>query len=224
MSQQLIYRKFGEQAILLSWGDSINHDVSADIALFNKKILTELSEYIIETVTAFCSLTVYVKQGVDQNKVITILKKSYHSKDEADAIKPKIWDIPVCYDPTLGIDIEGVAKQKQMSVEKLIKYHSQVKYTVDFLGFLPGFPYLSGLNPLLFTKRLQTPRLSVAKGSVAIGGNQTGVYPISSPGGWHIIGRTSVDFFNVNNNPICFIKPVDIIKFTSISLEEFHNG
>lgn len=224
MYQQLTYKQFGEQGILISWNDKISRETSIDIDFFNKKIHKVLSELIVETVTAYCSLTVYVKQGVDQNKIIETLKESYKSKGKVDAIKPKIWDIPVCYDPTLGIDIERLANQKLMSVDKLIEYHSQVEYTVDFLGFLPGFPYLSGLNPLLFTKRLNTPRLSVAKGSVAIGGNQTGIYPISSPGGWHIIGRTSVDFFNVKNDPVCFIKPMDKIKFRSIGLEEFHNG
>jgi inhibitor of KinA len=224
MSQQLTYQQFGELGILVSWGDKICHEVSHDIALFNKKIHKVLSEKIIETVTAYCSLTVYLEQGVDQNEIIATLKKIYQSEGKTDEIKPRIWDIPVCYDQTFGIDLEKLAKQKSLSVEKLINEHSQALYTVDFLGFLPGFPYLSGLNPLLFTKRLKTPRLSVAKGSVAIGGNQTGIYPISSPGGWHIIGRTSVDFFNVNNDSVCFIKPMDKIKFRSISLKEFHNG
>jgi inhibitor of KinA len=224
MSQQLSYQQFGELGILVSWGDKISREISIDIDLFNKKIHKVLSEQIIETVTAYCSLTVYFKQPVDMEKISTTLKKLYQSHIEIEQNSPRIWDVPVCYDPTIGIDIESLANQKRMSVDKLIKYHSQVEYTVEFLGFLPGFPYLSGLNPLLFTKRLITPRLSVAKGSVAIGGNQTGIYPISSPGGWHIIGRTSVDFFHVNNDPVCFIKPMDKIKFRSISLEEFHNG
>jgi inhibitor of KinA len=224
MSQQLSYQQFGEHAILVSWGDKISRQTSSDIGLFNKKVQKQLSEYIIETVTTYCSLTVYLKHSSEAQEIIADLKNLYQSNLQVEEISPKIWKIPVCYDPVFGLDIERLAYQKQMSVEKLIKCHSQVEYSVDFLGFLPGFPYLSGLSPLLKTARLTKPRLSVAKGSVAIGGNQTGVYPVESPGGWHIIGRTFVDFFNVNNNPVCFIRPMDKIKFYSISLDEFHHG
>jgi len=224
MSQELTYQQFGEQGILVSWGNEIRRETIVDIELFNKKIHKVLSELIIETVTAYCSLTVYLKHSIDKDEIIATLKKLYQTSVDIEGFNSRVWEIPVCYDPTLGIDIERLANKKQMSVEKIIEYHSQVEYSVDFLGFLPGFPYLSGLNPILKTDRLIQPRLSVAKGSVAIGGNQTGIYPVDSPGGWYIIGRTSVDFFNVKSNPVCFIKPMDKIKFLSISLDEFSNG
>lgn len=224
MSQPITFQNFGEGAILISWPNTISQQISEDIHGFNLKIQQSLSELIRETVTAYCSLTVYLKANVNQEKAVDKLKALYLEKNNSITLNPKTWDIPVCYDTSVAIDLKKLAELKNMSVDAVVKLHTKTVYTVDFLGFLPGFPYLNGLNSILHTKRLSTPRLSVAKGSVAIGGNQTGIYPVNSPGGWHIIGRTSVDFFNVNNSPACFIKALDKIKFTSISLDEFQNG
>jgi len=100
--------------------------------------------------------------------------------------------------------------------------HSNNIYTVFFMGFLPGFMYLGGLDERLFFNRKPNPRLHIAKGSVAIGGKQTGVYPSKSAGGWNIIGRTPISFFNIKDEIPCFTKAGDKIKFVPISLDEYH--
>lgn len=217
----LRYEIFGECAILISWPNEICKKTSLDIYLFNQKIQQSFQKSIRETATTYCSLTVYTTSQEDRPALIKKLKNLYtENKFEYDTI-PTTWKIPVCYHESFGIDLKNLAQQKQFSVQEIINYHSEVLYTVDFLGFLPGFPYLSGLNPLLHKPRLSSPRLSVAKGSIAIGGKQTGIYPIESPGGWHILGRTPLSFFDVSKVQPCFIKPLDQIKFYPISLNEF---
>lgn len=212
---------FGEHAVLISWPNNISKKISLDIYSFNQKIQHTLPEAIIETVTTYCSLTVYIKVDIDKFSLISKLREIYQSNKIKSNIKPNNWKIPVCYDASFGLDLVKLAKQKNLSTKEVIKRHCKPLYMVDFLGFLPGFPYLSGLDPLLHTPRLAAPRPSVAKGSVAIGGKQTGIYPIESPGGWHIIGRTPLSFFDVQRGQPCFIKAQDTLQFYQITLDEF---
>ncbi len=218
----LKYQYFGEGAILISWPNVIDQKTSFDIVRFNQKIQSLIPQLILETVTTYCSLTVYLTFGADRNRLISKLKEIYQSNAAHQKINPTLWKVPVCYDLSFALDLENLAAQKKLSIEQLIDYHSKPTYTVDFLGFLPGFPYLSGLNPILNTPRLSSPRAHIEKGSVAIGGKQTGIYPVNSPGGWHIVGKTPKSFFDVSKTPPGFIQPLDKIKFYPISLEEFH--
>ena len=119
-----------------------------------------------------------------------------------------------------GVDLEVISKEKGLTKEQIITLHSASVYTVYFIGFLPGFLYLGGLNEKLHIPRKSTPRLQIKKGSVAIGGNQTGVYPNESPGGWNIIGNTPISFFDVSKDKPCFAKAGDGIVFHSISVKE----
>lgn len=214
---------FGSHAVLISWPNKITEKTSREIYLFNQKINSQLKECFDETVTAYCSITVFVKAHVDKQKLIKKLSDLYQAGFDDIEINVKIWSIPVCYDLSFGIDLKNLAKVKSLSVEEIIQLHTRPLYTVDFLGFLPGFPYLSGLNSLLDMPRLESPRQKIAKGSVAIGGHQTGVYPIESPGGWHIIGRTPFSFFNPKKNKPCAIQAMDKIKFHAISRDEFYH-
>ena len=136
-------------------------------------------------------------------------------------VKSVLWKIPVCYDAVFGIDLEAISKEKNLSKEEIIKRHSQAIYTVYFIGFLPGFLYLGGLDESLHVPRKSTPRLQIEKGAVAIGGNQTGVYPTESPGGWNIIGNSPIEFFNPKLETPCFAKAGDKISFKPITIQEF---
>lgn len=218
----ITYQPYGENAILISWPNEISESNRQEIYIFNQKIQSLVPKYIIETVTAYCSLTIYLQSDCNQKALLTKLK-SLQLKQKYIVNQSKLWEIPVCYDLSLGLDLKELAQQKKLSVEKVIQLHSQTIYTVDFLGFLPGFPYLSGLNPMLHTPRLKTPRQSITKGSIGIGGNQTGIYPIDSPGGWNIIGQTPLSFFDPNKPQPCFIRPLDTIKFQVINFDEFND-
>ena len=149
------------------------------------------------------------------------MKEVYNLKDISFKRTPFIWQIPVCYDVEFGKDLQEISNITNLEISEIIKLHSEKLYRVYFIGFLPGFCYLGGLNERLFLERKPNPRLHVAKGSVAIGGKQTGIYPAESAGGWNIIGKTPVDFFNVCLEHPCFVKAGDFIKFITVGKEEF---
>jgi 5-oxoprolinase (ATP-hydrolysing) subunit B len=125
----------------------------------------------------------------------------------------RLVEIPVHYGGADGPDIDAVARHTGLSVEALIERHSAAEYTVYFLGFQPGFAYLGGLDPALAAPRRNEPRVRVPAGSVGIGGEQTGVYPTASPGGWQLIGRTSAVLFDPNRNPPSLLEPGDRVRF-----------
>jgi inhibitor of KinA len=134
---------------------------------------------------------------------------------------PRIIELPVCYGGEFGVDLEFVARHTRLAPEQVIELHSGVNYVVEMIGFAPGFPYLSGLPPQLSTPRRATPRLAVASGSVGIGGAQTGVYSIDSPGGWQLIGRTPVALFRPQLPQPSLLRVGNRVRFRSISRYEF---
>src|SRR5690606_12317203 len=118
-----------------------------------------------------------------------------------------IFHIPICYDPKFAIDLDLISQSKNIGVDKIITLHSAPIYTVYFIGFLPGFLYLGGLDEGLHISRKSSPRNRIEKGAVGIGENQTGIYPKSSPGGWQIIGNSPIEIFDKNSSPPCLISP-----------------
>ena len=135
----------------------------------------------------------------------------------------KIWLVPVCYDPKYGQDLIQLAEVKNRNPMELIRLHSDPLYRIHFFGFLPGFFYLNGLDPLLYSPRKSVPSSAVAPGSVAIGGSQTGIYPMQSPGGWHIIGRSPLTLFDATQPTPVWAKPGEQIQFVPISSSQFDN-
>ena len=130
-------------------------------------------------------------------------------------------EIPVCYDPEFAIDLEHVAHNAGLSPRDVVDLHSHAEYRVSCIGFTPGFPFLSGLSPRLATPRRSTPRKQIPAGSVGIGGTQTGIYPIKSPGGWNIIGRTPMRLFDSAKNPPALVCAGDHVRFRAITRAEF---
>lgn len=225
MTFDLVYKQFGEYSILIEWPSKISEEILLDVISYRDKIAKNHIEQIVNINHAYNSILISYKENhFDYNQCIVALKKVYIKKGTTTKPTFKKWKIPVCYDECFGIDLEEMSLSKNISKKDIIKLHSQVSYTVYFVGFLPGFLYLGGLNELLHCPRKETPRLKVEKGAIAIGGEQTGVYPIESPGGWNIIGNTPLSFFNTSNssNP-CFASAGDKIQFIPISLKEYNN-
>jgi len=129
---------------------------------------------------------------------------------------PRLHEVPVCYGGTAGIDLEELAAEKGIASAEFARLHSEPEYRVAFLGFTPGFAYLTGLPDILASPRLATPRLSVPWGSVAIGGAYTGVYPSTTPGGWRLIGRTPISLFDPSESPPVPLASGDRVKFVPI--------
>ncbi|MDQ6623813.1 MAG: 5-oxoprolinase subunit PxpB [Verrucomicrobiota bacterium] len=137
------------------------------------------------------------------------------------ARRMKLVEIPVCYGGAFGPDLEELAKHARLSAEEVIRRHCGARYRVSCLGFTPGFPYLSGLPNELSMPRRASPRQQVPAGAVAIGGNQTGVYPIASPGGWNLIGRTPLALFSASNDPPALLQAGDEVRFRPIDRAEY---
>jgi inhibitor of KinA len=130
-------------------------------------------------------------------------------------------EIPVCYDPEFGPDIDDVAQSANMSPSEVIRLHSAAEYRVACIGFVPGFPFLAGLPKKLATPRRDTPRKEIVPGSVGIGGAQTGIYPLRSPGGWNLIGRTPLRLFDPDKNPPTRLRAGDRVRFRVITRGEY---
>jgi inhibitor of KinA len=133
----------------------------------------------------------------------------------------RLVEIPVCYDPEFALDLEDVARHARISPIQVVDLHSAAKYRVGCIGFTPGFPFLTGLPKTLATPRRATPRKEIPAGSVGIGGAQTGIYPLRSPGGWNLIGRTPLRLFDPARNPPVLLSAGDRVRFRAITREEF---
>lgn len=215
------YRTFGEHAILLDWPANNDLDIHGQVLSYARYISEDFSEEIIETVPSYQSLAVYLKPEINSQLFIDTLVGRKINIAEFISEDKQIIIIPVCYEPEYGLDIQYVAETNGISISQVIKLHTSPLYKVYFLGFLPGFPYLDGLNRQLSTPRKNKPRLLVAKGSVGIGGAQTGIYTIDSPGGWNIIGKTPLDIFDISQLPPTMINAGDFVKFQVINQTEF---
>ena len=141
-------------------------------------------------------------------------------EDESKSDAPLI-EIPVCYDREFGLDVDDVARGADLDVAEVVRRHSSAAYRVNCVGFIAGFPFMSGLPPELATPRRAAPRKEVPAGSVGIGGAQTGIYPRVSPGGWNLIGRTPLRLFDVHSEPPTILQAGDRVRFREISREEF---
>ena len=175
---------------------------------------------VSEVVNGYNTVTVYVNHERHVPLVKTKILQAWETSVDIKTFG-KLHIIPVCYN---GEDLEQLAHAKNLTVQQVIEIHTSVEYSIYMIGFLPGFPYLGGLDERLHLPRREVPRKSVPKGSVGIGGSQTGIYPIESPGGWHLIGQTHIDIFSATSleNPFLF-QAGDRIQFTEITQDEFQN-
>jgi len=177
---------------------------------------------ILEVIPTYRSiLLVYDPMRIRPHEIRRIVSQLDLATSEATLPPPRKVEIPVCYGGEFGPDMEFVASYTGLTVEEVIEIHSAPLYQIYMMGFTPGFPFLGGLPQVLATPRLPTPRVQVPAGSVAIAANQTGIYPIASPGGWRLIGRTPLRLFFPERAEPFLYRPGDFIKFRPITPEEF---
>ncbi len=223
MKFELQYKRYSESAILIEWPSEVNEDILNDLLSYKKYLEKNGTKLIVEIVPAYNSLLICYKITIeDVYSEISTLKSNYFTDFEQVDTKKRRWEIPVCYDTALAPDLETFSSKKSLTVDEVISLHSTPIYTIYFIGFLPGFLYLGGLHKKLHLSRKETPSLKVKKGSVAIGGNQTGIYPSDSPGGWHVIGMCPLDFFDPTLEKPCVFEPGDFIKFRPIDNLEYN--
>lgn len=223
----------GDMAITIDFGHRIGPAVNETINTLYHYIAGNPFEGYIEAVPAYCSITIYYSPLVMARQVLhnetisaTAAREIEHllqSLGQRQLQRNRELMVPVCYDPIYAIDIFTIAEQTKMDIQEIIALHSAAEYRVYMLGFLPGFAYMGELDERLYMPRKKLPQ-KVAAGSVGITGRQTGIYPLDSPGGWNIIGRTPVRLFETSGDTIqTFFEPGDIVKFYPIRKNEFKN-
>jgi inhibitor of KinA len=178
--------------------------------------LQKSSAGILNLHLAFASVLIdFDPRRVSHQQMEALVREQMAVPPEA-AWETRTVEVPVSYGGECGPDLEAVARHAGLTPARVVELHASASYLVYFLGFSPGFPYLGGLPVELATPRLATPRKRVPAGSVAIGGSQTGVYPMESPGGWHIIGRTELRLFEPEADPPALLRMGDHVRFTPI--------
>lgn len=217
----LTYYPYGERAIEISWPQRIALDVLREMKAVSEAIREHYGATIEDLVPTYAKLLILFSEPVHFGAELEQLKGIIESIELKDSWSVTRWKIPVCYDVCYGLDLEEICQKKQLSLEEFIEIHSGKDYPIHFFGFLPGFFYLGGLDEKLHFSRKESPRRRVTKGSVGIGGSQTGIYPQNSPGGWQLIGRTPIDLFDAKADPPVFAKLGDVIRFIPVDQMEF---
>ena len=222
-SFRLTYKIYGKSAILIEWPSKIERNILNDIIIFKNKIIEKNTKPLVDIINTYNSLTIIYDSAINIiYDDILELKSLYQEESTQEIVKNYRWEVPVCYDKKFGIDLDELQAENDLSYNEIIGLHSASIYTLYFIGFLPGFLYLGGLDKKLHIPRKSNPRLRVEKGSVAIGGSQTGIYPTISAGGWYIIGNSPITFFNSKLSEPCFAKAGDEIKFMPIEMSEYN--
>ena len=204
----------GDSALLVQLGDEIDLTINQRVHTLAALIDKSPIEGIIETVPAYGTLLIhYDPLTLEYSKVNQWVKSKLEHIQNSESRKPRRIQVPVKYGGEYGPDLDSVAAYHNLQVEDVIRIHSERIYTVYMMGFTPGFPYMGKLDEAIITPRLEVPRTNVPTGSVAIAGAQTGIYPLTSPGGWHLIGQTSLILFAPQSESPFLFAPGDEVKF-----------
>jgi inhibitor of KinA len=218
----------GDRALVIELAGAVSAATAAHARWLCDRILGAALPGVRDVVPAFCSLAIHYEPlswaavGATPVEAITrALEALLGTVPEPAEAPTRALEIPVCYGGAFGEDLEELARLHDLTPERVVELHTAPAYFVGMLGFAPGFPYLAGLDRRLVTARRSTPRSRVPRGSVAIGGEHTGVYPIDSPGGWHILGRTPLSMFDLTRDPPSLLQAGDQVRFVAIAPEEF---
>jgi len=214
----------GDRALQVVIGDAPDEATRLRVAAAARRLEAPRVVGVVECVPGFTTLTVhYHLESERAYRTVAAAVEAALAGVESDApAEPdRLVEIPVCYGGELGPDLGQVADHAGLDPTEVIARHSGAEYRVHLLGFIPGFPYLAGLDPRLATPRRDLPRTSVPAGSVGIGGTQTGVYPLESPGGWQVIGRTPLRLFDPGREPAALLRPGDRVRFRPIDAAGF---
>jgi len=216
------FRAASDQALLVYLGEEIGVPTHKRVVRLLRLLQREPLSWVRNLQPAYCSLLVsFDACQVDHAQVEAALR-GYEERAEKIALpEPRRVEIPVCYGGAFGPDLEQVATAHGLKTDRVIELHSSRIYRAYFLGFAPGFAYLGDLPESLATPRLATPRKRVPAGSVGIAGKQTAVYPFATPGGWNLLGRTPLEMFRVEREPMELLDVGDEVRFRPINREEF---
>lgn len=220
--KKAVYRLAGDNGFLVEFGDGIDPEVNTKVRVMAKNLEKNRPEGVREMIPTYRSLLfIYDPDVTSPDRLCPLIETMENRLEKIETDPCKVVEIPVCYAGEFGPDIENVKQSHGLTTREVIDIHSAPEYLIYMVGFTPGFPFLGGLDEKLHTPRLKTPRMLVPEGSVGIANNQTGMYPIASPGGWQIIGRTPLKLFAPDRSDPFLYKAGDMIKFNPISEKEY---
>lgn len=221
----------GDSALIVELGDAISESTHLRVQAAWRALTAEPLPGVSEAVPAYTTVTLFydpaqvVRAGAPADDIVawldTRVRERLKDPPKSAKTKPRTVEVPVCYGGEFGPDLARVAAQAKLTPEEVVKRHAKAEYRVHLIGFAPGFPYLGGLPKELVTPRHAKPRMAVPAGSVGIGGEQTGIYPQVTPGGWNLIGRTPLRLFRPEDDPPVLLQAGDIVKFKAVTPEEF---
>ena len=216
-------KQYAEDALTVTLANEVDEAVNASLVQIKEIILNQDFKGVTDIVLSYTSLIIYFDiLTADKNKIIDVLENIDFSDLSSFEPSYKVVEIPVYYGGKFGPDISRF-KEKGLSEEEVIEMHSNKEYLVYMLGFMPGFPYLGGLDEKLYMARLDSPRKSIPAGSVGIGGQQTGMYPFQSPGGWNLLGRTPIPLYDKNRDQAILYEAGDRIIYRAIDEKEYYD-
>ncbi len=211
----------GDTAVIVEFGNKVDRNLSSLVLRAATVLSNSKLTGVLEVIPTFRSLMVQYDPLVTTSTQVVAQITPLMSTTGKDRTQVQKWSIPVCYEEEFAADIAEIAAATGQTIEQVIELHSGISYHVYMLGFLPGFPYLGDLVQTLHLPRRTNPRTRVPKGSISIATSLTSIYPFESPGGWHLIGTTPVELFDLNNTPPALLCPGDQIRFEAISRSEF---
>jgi len=212
----------GDSSILVEFGKEISPEINRKIAATVQLMKEQHIEGVVDIIPAFCSLLInYDPRVIRYEEMKQRMQDLIKVDAKAEAGRKRVFEIPVCYGGEYGPDIANIAKNAGLSEKEVIEIHSSRDYLIYMLGFLPGFTYLGGLDERIHTPRLATPRIKINAGSVGIGGSQTGIYPLDSPGGWQLMGMTPVKTYDPDREVPILVEAGDYIRFVPVSEEQY---
>ena len=216
----------GDRCLLIGLGDTVDPETSRRVFTLVRRLKEQPIAGVRDIVPAFTTVALHYQPELLGDapfeslraQVLEHLERPFETQQGAE----RTIEVPICYGGELGPDLEDVAVQRGLSVAQVIDLHLQSTHRVYMLGFAPGFPFIGGLDPSLVMPRLASPRTRIPPGSVGIARDQTCIYPLETPGGWNLIGRTPVRLFNPRANPPCLLAPGDRVRFVRIDEATYH--
>lgn len=214
----------GDSALTFEFGNEISPAVNRSVKALYDYLETHPVDGICETIPTFRSLSViYDPRRISYEELCGRLRAAAEAMEQGGDSFSTVYHIPVCYGGAFGPDLEIVAAHAGLAEEEVVRLHTSRTYLIYMLGFLPGFAYLGGLDPKIATPRLPSPRTAIPAGAVGIGGEQTGIYPMASPGGWNLIGRTPVRPYDPHRQPPILYKAGNSIRFFSVDEQTYRD-
>lgn len=214
----------GDAAIVVEFGKTIDEALNRKVRALAEALDAQPVEGVVDTIPTFRSLMVcFDPERITKEALAAILCERCEHLNAAVSDKKTVIEIPVCYGARFGVDLKDVAAHTGLSYDEVIALHSGRDYRIYMLGFLPGFSYLGGMDERLVTPRLSNPRVKIPMGSVGIGGEQTGIYPLDSPGGWRLIGATPVRAYDINRESPILYEAGEYLRFVPISLFDYYD-